>query len=1210
MTTGQAATSVDDLYHLIYSQALQAETALLDQLMAGSALDSEFRAAVTRQTESLVVSLRQEGASSFLQSFLSEYGLTTEEGVALMSMAEAFLRIPDAETLDDLIFEKVTSANWQSHSGQAASFLVNASTWGLMLTGKLLTVSQQEGLVNAMHELLRRLGEPVVRVAMTQAMERIGDHFVTGKSIDAALHRTSKDKRYDDYTFSFDMLGESALTHQDADGYFESYLAALRAVGKTTSGDPVGSSGISVKLSALHPRFELAQKPQCLRPLLDKLEQLTAIAAQHGLNLNIDGEEAERMALTLDVFGELAAADVNPGWDGLGIVVQAYSRNALPIIRWLNGLAEKNQRRFMVRLVKGAYWDTEIKRAQVLGLESYPVFTHKSHTDISYLCAAEQLLRDSPGLFPQFATHNAHTISSVLGMAEKFGIERNDFEFQRLYGMGASLHESTRRDFQSRHRIYAPVGDHEDLLAYLVRRMLENGANNSFVHQLTDARVPAQAIATDPFSLVKDSTRDNVIVMPSALFGERQNSSGYDLANPHHLEQIETLRAPGREVSWEAAPLLAVPAKTGAQRIISNPANPGDSVGVVTDCDPTDVAAAVAAASDYKTQWQASPVTERAACLNRAADLYQEHFGELCALMARETGKTLPDILGEWREAIDFLRYYAEQVSDLQGLQQRTARGVFACIAPWNFPLSIFTGQIAAALVTGNTVLAKPAEQSTLLAFRAVQLMHEAGVPRPALQLLPGTGEQVGAALTSHPDLNGVCFTGSTEVAAMIRRAMLAAQPDARLIAETGGINAMIVDSTALPEQSVRDIMSSAFSSAGQRCSALRIVYLQEEIADTFISMLIGAMDALVLGDPWELNTDVGPVIDSDARDNIQRYLDQNELLHQLKIPVSGLFVAPSLIEVASIGDIAQEVFGPVLHIARYRSDELERVIDEINAAGYGLTCALHSRLTSRVNQCIERLRIGNIYVNRDQIGAVVESQPFGGCGLSGTGPKAGGPLYLQAFTESEKTGQQITEEPALPPVSNAQVQQAIAELRKPSDAEGDLLELRRVFPNSPALAACDQPRSRLMRGPTGERNIYQLRGIGVCLCLGPGEEQALEQALQALAFGGDALLCCAAGESTQARLEKLRQAGHRIALLHGWPDEEALGTIRDLAAVSYCGTKDRSRELLNTLAYREGAQVRYITELISPADYCYECHVCNDITSAGGNTELMAMSD
>ncbi|MEQ8313249.1 MAG: bifunctional proline dehydrogenase/L-glutamate gamma-semialdehyde dehydrogenase PutA [Gammaproteobacteria bacterium] len=1206
---------LDQAFDRIWASSLTPEQNLINQLVNDSFISPSLRESISQRALERVIALREGGATPFLQSFLAEYGLSTQEGVALMCMAEAFLRIPDAATLDDLIAEKITGSNWQSHSGQASSFLVNASTWALMLTGTLLTEKQNEGLVRTMGELLRRLGEPVVRVAMSEAMQRLGQHFVLGETIDNALSRSEGDHRYDDYSFSFDMLGESALTHEDAESYYLDYQAALTALAEKAGPDIRSNSGISVKLSALHPRFEYRQKSRSGELLLERMSKLTSLAADANLNLNIDGEEARHLPFTLKLFESLARQKETRSWPGLGLVVQAYCRNSLQIIDWLKLLGNELQRKLMVRLVKGAYWDSEIKHAQVSGFDSYPVFTRKQHTDVSYLCAARKLLQSTNVIFPQFATHNAHSVAAVLVMAGEMGIGTQDFEFQRLYGMGEALHEDVRREQGTHHRIYAPVGEHEDLLAYLVRRLLENGANSSFVHQLTDEKVPAEAIAADPFSRCEPGTKNlSRIVEPPSLYPGRVNSSGFDLDNPVQLDRLESLRESWREHRWQAFPLLDHEMEYGESRNVMNPASPGDLVGTVFDSTDLVVETAFVTAKRSLPEWSALQAGERAAMLEQAADLYGEHFAEFSALLAREAGKALDDVIGEWREAIDFLRYYAQQARENKALQNHTPAGVFVCIAPWNFPLSIFTGQIAAALVTGNVVLAKPAEQSTLVAFRATQLLHAAGIPRAVLQLLPGDGESVGSRLIQDPRLDGVCFTGSLPVAKLIHRSMTAhAAPQARLIAETGGINAMIVDSTALPEQTIGDVLTSAFYSAGQRCSALRILYLQEEVADKFIAMLIGAMDTLHCDDPWNRSTDVGPVIDTESCERINRYIRSKSCLHQVSVPQTGLFVPPTLIEVAGIEAIEQEVFGPVLHVARYQSENLDKVLSAINVAGYGLTAAIHSRLTQRVDRCIDALNIGNIYVNRNQVGAVVESQPFGGRGLSGTGPKAGGPNYLAAFTRPAETDAESR------PGKKSGVELSLSKLQTVANElhgsdwqymDDRISVLKRVCPDSLSLSSCDIETELEMHGPTGERNIYELRPLGLCVCLGPGSINALEQALQALAFGNPVIICGSKDQVLEEQVRQLRMLQAPISLLEGFPEMDALKLLDELALVSWCGDDKTAREILCNLAAREGPLVRFSSTLIDPMMYLTECHVCSDITSSGGNLELMGAAD
>lgn len=1206
---------LDQAFDRIWASSLTLEQNLIDQLVNDSFINPGMRERISQNALERVNALRQGGAAPFLQSFLAEYGLSTQEGVALMCMAEAFLRIPDAATLDELIAEKITGSNWQSHSGQASSFLVNASTWALMLTGTLLTEKQNEGLIRTMGELLKRLGEPVVRVAMSEAMQRLGQHFVLGETIGHALGRSEGDHRYDHYSFSFDMLGESALTQEDAESYFLAYQAALTALAEKAGPDIKSNAGISVKLSALHPRFEYRQKSRSENLLLDRMSKLASMAAEANLNLNIDGEEARHMPFTLNLFETLARQKETQSWPGLGLVVQAYSRNALQTIDWLNLLGNESQRKLMVRLVKGAYWDSEIKHAQVSGFDSYPVFTRKPHTDVSYLCASRKLLQSTDVIFPQFATHNAHSVAAVLVMAEELGLSTEHFEFQRLYGMGEALHEDVRREQGTHHRIYAPVGEHEDLLAYLVRRLLENGANSSFVHQLTDEKVPAETIAADPFSRCESGCMNSSpIVEPACLYPGRVNSSGFDIDNPVQLDHLESMREPWRSHQWQAYPLLEHAMEYGEPRDVVNPAAPDDLVGSVLDSTELAVEAAFATAKRSLSEWSALRASARAELIERAAQLYGEHFAEFSVLLAREAGKTLDDVIGEWREAIDFLRYYAQQARENDALKDRTPAGVFVCIAPWNFPLSIFTGQIAAALVTGNVVLAKPAEQSSLVAFRATQLLHEAGIPQAVLQLLPGDGESVGSRLTQDPRLDGVCFTGSLPVAKLIHRSMAAhAAPQARLIAETGGINAMIVDSTALPEQTIRDVLESAFFSAGQRCSALRILYLQEEVAEKFIAMLIGAMDTLHCDDPLNRQTDVGPVIDAESCERIHRYIQSKSCLHQVSVPDTGLFVPPTLIEVAGIEDIEQEVFGPVLHVARYQSENLDKVLSAINASGFGLTAAIHSRLTQRVDRCIDALNIGNIYVNRNQVGAVVESQPFGGQGLSGTGPKAGGPNYLSAFTRPTRVAAESGPEEISAVKLTLNSLQAAANSLRCSDwqrKDDRISLLKSVCPDSLSLSCCDIKTELDMPGPTGERNIYQLRPLGLCVCLGPGSLNAIEQALQALVFGNPVIICGLLDEMQKDQVRQLRELKTPVRLLEGFPAPDSLNLLDELALVSWCGNDETAHIILRNLSAREGSLVRFSSTLIDPMMYATECHVCSDITSSGGNLELMGATD
>jgi RHH-type proline utilization regulon transcriptional repressor/proline dehydrogenase/delta 1-pyrroline-5-carboxylate dehydrogenase len=989
---------------------------------------------------------------------------------------------------------------------------------------------------------IKRLGEPVIRSAVGRAMKEMGAQFVLGETIQSAMKRAAR-METKGYTYSYDMLGEAARTETDARRYHLSYSRAISAIAEAAKSKDIRENpGISVKLSALHPRYEEAQQDTVMNEVVPRLRTLAQLARSAGIGLNIDAEEADRLSVSLDVIETVLSEPSLKGWDGFGVVVQAYGPRAGHVIDWLYNLAERLDRKIMVRLVKGAYWDTEIKRAQVAGLPAFPVFTAKHHTDISYIANARKLLGMTDRIYPQFATHNAHTVAAILHMAE----DRTTFEFQRLHGMGEALHDIVKDAEGTRCRTYAPVGAHRDLLAYLVRRLLENGANSSFVNQIVDTDVPASEVASDPFDA---HSVPNLPTGPDLFAPERPNSKGWDLTHRPTRAAIEAARKPFATVRWSAAPLVAGDAACGATDPVVNPARPGDTVGSVTWANSGTVATACAAAKP----WDASPA-DRAAVLNNAADLYEAHYGELFALLAREAGKSLPDAVAELREAVDFLRFYAARS------EGPNPQGVFACISPWNFPLAIFTGQIAAALATGNAVLAKPAEQTPLIAHRAAQLLHEAGVPNAALQLLLGAGD-VGAALTSNPAIKGVAFTGSTETAQIIHRSMAKhLNPGAPLIAETGGLNAMIVDSTALPEQAVQAIVESAFQSAGQRCSALRCLYVQEDIADTFTEMLTGAMDALVIGDPWTYGTDVGPAIDAEARDGIISYVDTAEaegrVLHRLPLPGGGTFVPPTLIKVSGIADMEREIFGPVLHIATFKSKDINTVIDAINATGYGLTFGLQTRIDDRVQHVSERIKAGNIYVNRNQIGAIVGSQPFGGEGLSGTGPKAGGPNYLARFR------------------------------KHPADAAGEGWSSQDSKDRlTKVLTSADTKTSATkttLPGPTGESNVLTSMARGPILCLGPGAETAVAQAQAVEALGGKAVV--AAGSVDAAWLADL-------------PIDGAI----------WWGDADTARDLRAALASRTGPILPLITGMPDKGHACHERHVCVDTTASGGNAQLLS---
>jgi RHH-type proline utilization regulon transcriptional repressor/proline dehydrogenase/delta 1-pyrroline-5-carboxylate dehydrogenase len=1007
------------------------ESEAVARTLAAAAIPAEMRDRIADQARALVTAVRRERlGKGGIDAFLHEYALSSPEGVALLCLAEALLRVPDADTVDRLIRDKIGEANWETHLGRSESIFVNASTWALMLTGRLLHAEPAEPyLRGALRRLAARSGEPLVRQAVTAAMRILGRQFVIGRTIEEAIEHGREAERHG-YRHSYDMLGEAARTTADAARYFEAYEHAIAAIGRSAANrDIAAAPGISVKLSALHPRYEMAQRDRVLRELFPRLLKLARRARRAGIGFTIDAEEADRLELSLDLVEELALAPDLSGWDGLGLAVQAYQKRALPVIDWLADLARRGGRRLMVRLVKGAYWDSEIKRAQEGGLDGYPVYTRKVATDVSYLGCASRLLAHGAALYPQFATHNAHTVAAVLEMAGN----RRDYEFQRLHGMGEALYEQIvgphrlPGHLDRPCRIYAPVGSHEDLLPYLVRRLLENGANTSFVNRIVDDRQPIEEIIADPVARlaqlpVKPHPR---IPLPRDLYGpERKNAAGLDLNDPTTLTALRERLAAALRRPWSAAPIIGGIEQTGAAEPVLDPSDRRRRVGEVVTAGPADVERALARAIRSAPLWDRAPAGERASLLEAAADLYEGHMIELMALIVREGGRTIPDALSEVREAVDYLRYYAARArADFTGPAplpgpagerneiELRGRGVFACISPWNFPLAIFTGQIAAALAAGNAVVAKPAEQTPLIAAAAARLLLEAGIPGEVLHLLPGTGEAVGAPLVAEPRIAGIAFTGSTETARHINLE-LARRPGPILpfIAETGGQNAMIVDSSALAEQVVADVLASAFDSAGQRCSAARLLYVQTDIADRLLAMLAGAMAELAIGDPALIATDVGPVIDAAAQEALEHHAARMEregrLIYRCTLPSGtehGTYFAPQAFEIDSAARLSGEVFGPILHVVRWHADRIDAVLDEIAATGYGLTLGIHSRIDETVRHILARLRVGNSYVNRSMIGAVVGVQPFGGEALSGTGPKAGGPRYLHRFA-TERT--------------------------------------------------------------------------------------------------------------------------------------------------------------------------------------------------------------
>jgi len=1003
------------------------ETEAVACILAAAEIPVDMRHCIGERARGIVAAVRRDRlGKGGIDAFLHEYALSSPEGVALLCLAEALLRIPDAETVDRLIRDKIGSADWESHLGRSESMFINASTWALMLTGRLLhTVSPAPDLRTVLRRFVARSSEPVLRQAVTAAMHIIGRQFVMGRTIGEALER-ARGAEQQGYRHSYDMLGEAAHTAADAARYAAAYDDAIAAIGRSWGGRIIADApGISIKLSALHPRYEMAQRARVLSEVSLILLELSRHARGAGIGLTIDAEEADRLDLSLDLFEALALSPDLADWDGLGLAVQAYQKRALPVIEWLADLARRSGRRLMVRLVKGAYWDSEIKRTQELGLDGYPVYTRKVATDVSYLACARRLLAFGPIFYPQFATHNAHTVAALL----EFAGERRDYEFQRLHGMGEALYEqivgAERLDRPC--RVYAPVGSHEDLLPYLVRRLLENGANTSFVNRLVDEAQPINAIVADPIAQlarlpVKPHPR---IPLPRDLYGPaRETSRGLDLDHAPVQAALRDGLAAALCQPRSAAPIIDGIEQPGAAEPVFDPSDRRRPVGMVVAAGPREIDRALGRALFSAPSWDRTPAAERAAVLERAADLYQNRMVELMALIIREGGRTIPAALAEIREAVDYLRYYAlrarvdfaasEPLPGPTGERDEIAlhgRGVFACISPWNFPLAIFTGQIAAALAAGNAVVAKPAEQTPLVAAAAVWLLHQAGVPGDVLHLLPGTGEIVGAALVGDPRVAGIAFTGSTETARRINLDLARrAGPIVPLIAETGGQNAMIVDSSALAEQVVSDVLISAFDSAGQRCSSLRLLYVQVDIADRLLAMLAGAMTELVVGDPALLATDVGPIIDAPAREALeqhaQRMAREGHLLYQCALPAGtehGTFFAPRVFQIDGAERLPGEVFGPILHVVRWHADRLNAVLDEIAATGYGLTLGIQSRIDETTRYILARLHIGNSYVNRSMIGAVVGVQPFGGEGLSGTGPKAGGPRYLHRFA-TERT--------------------------------------------------------------------------------------------------------------------------------------------------------------------------------------------------------------
>lgn len=1237
------------------------ENALVEELLKKAQLDERATGRIHDHARKLVEVVRKDRRNQGgIDAFMQQYDLSTQEGLVLMCLAEALLRIPDKETADALIEDKLSGTHWEKYLGESDSLFVNASTFGLMITGKILEEEENpQGKAKSIwHNLIKRSGEPVIRQAMRQAMRIMGFQFVLGRSINEALKRAGEGAKKG-YRYSFDMLGEAARTKEDAQRYFKAYQSAIAALAHDQKGrGPIEENGISVKLSALHPRYEFSKRRRVLDELAPMVLELAKQAKAANIGFTIDAEEAARLELSLEVIEAVFLDPALNGWDGFGVVVQAYQKRALDVIEMLAGLTRKSGQKMMIRLVKGAYWDSEIKLSQELGLSGYPVFTRKASSDVSFQACAKRLFELDDCFYSQFASHNAYSVATVIELAGD-----KPFEFQRLHGMGDPLYDQLVGDYPV--RVYAPVGSHEDLLSYLVRRLLENGANSSFVNRLVDDSTPIEDIIADPVGYMQgvEPKHHPHIPLPSNLYGPgRENSKGIDLSDGTALLNLQ------KEMQAFQMP----------------PAVP--------DASDTDIEIALQTALEAQKDWQKISVTQRADILRKAADLLEDNMVSLMALCVLEAGKNIPDCVAEVREAVDFLRYYASHGEKLFNNTALKARGTFACISPWNFPLAIFIGQVSAALAAGNCVIAKPAEQTPRIGLRAVELLHQAGIPKNALQLLNGTGETVGAKLVNDTRIDGICFTGSNETANLINRSL--AMRDGGiipLIAETGGQNAMIVDSSALLEATVADVVLSAFGSAGQRCSALRVLYIQKDVANDFISLLKGAMAELSIDDPALLSTDVGPVIDMDALKSLQQHVErmkkETTVLAALEAPAQGTFMAPHAFEVSNIKEIGGEVFGPILHVIRYNANDLDNVIEEINSTGFGLTCGVQSRIESRTRYIQNRLKAGNCYINRNMTGAVVGVQPFGGEGLSGTGPKAGGPHYLLRFATMENENSPITfnatatlgidlndekqiqamgehapslempkminSEKLAEAIIQAQLQQEIwnrtdasqraAILRRVANRldrekttfiaqyhsilKTDLAQaVREVAETIAALRyyanICDAQFSRaeILPGPTGEHNELQLHGRGTlaCLCEDDTPLSAFTAQITAALIAGNSVIAIAPQQS-------LLLCGYLVSLLY----EEGIGMetlqlaqddLRNklisndkICAISHVGNGETSKEITKELSQRSGAITPLITEIGNP-HYIHrlvlERTLSVNITAAGGNASLLTLDE
>ena len=1227
---------ITQAYRLPESEAVQG-------VLAGAAVDADTAQATQALAQQIAQRLRDRksasGRAGLVQGLLQEYALSSQEGVALMCLAEALLRIPDRATRDALIRDKIAHGHWQEHAGRSPSMFVNAATWGLLLTGKLVATHSESSLSVLLTRLIAKGGEPMIRKGVDMAMRMMGEQFVTGETIQAALEH-ARALEPQGFRYSYDMLGEAAMSAEDADRYRQSYEDAIHAIGKASNGRGVYEGpGISIKLSALHPRYSRAQQGRVMEELYPVVRSLTVLARRYDIGLNIDAEEADRLELSLDLLEKLCFEPALAGWNGIGFVIQAYQKRCPALIDHLIDLAQRSRHRLMVRLVKGAYWDSEIKRAQADGQADFPVYTRKVYTDVSYLACARKLLGAPAQVYPQFATHNAHTMAAVYQLAGPASYQSGQYEFQCLHGMGEPLYEQVVGRTQDGKlgrpcRIYAPVGTHETLLAYLVRRLLENGANTSFVNRIADPSIAVASLVEDPVAAVERMGWDEgriglphpAIAHPLALYGAaRRNAQGIDLSDEQQLQALETVLAADAGRTWTAEPMLAqAPAQTHTPwQPVLNPADHGDVVGQVRAADQADIAAAVRAAADFAPAWAETSAEQRAAALERTADLLQQQLPRLLGLLAREAGKTYANGIAEVREAIDFLRFYAAHArADFAGPTHRPL-GAVLCISPWNFPLAIFIGQVGAALAAGNTVLAKPAEQTPLIAAQAIGLMHAAGVPAAAVQLVPGLGSTVGARMVADPRVQAVMFTGSTEVARLLQHQLAErvgpTGAPVPLIAETGGQNAMLVDSSALVEQVVTDVMASAFDSAGQRCSALRVLCVQEDVADRLLHMLRGAMAEATLGNPVALRVDVGPVIDADARDAIEAHIDamrtKGRRIHRLgrwdhDALERGTYVVPTLIELDTLSELQREVFGPVLHVVRYARRDLQSVLAQIKATGYGLTLGVHTRIDETIEKVLASASVGNVYVNRNMVGAVVGVQPFGGEGLSGTGPKAGGPLYMYRLLASRPADVLARAGGCGLPGSSEQGE--AAPIPAPFTAFVAWVakhRSRRVALQCQALTGqAGARRPRLLVGPTGERNIYALHPREAALCLAESEDALLVQLAAALLVGCRAILPLR--KSTHALHASLPlDVREQIAIANDWA---APGVVFDVAL--HQGSQTDLLAAAKRLAERDGPIVCLRRFDADSAELALEALVIEraistNTAAAGGNASLMTIA-